>query len=952
MWEVDDDVVDVKTIPMGPCAKTRKFYELCDWIEASKKLVASKQAKSYSRVKEYIDEWRRTDDNLFPLLRILTPQSDTTRLRFGLKEKALAVVYADTYQLSSYDCESLKKFESTAKNDTGDYSSLLEIVLKQKAVPNTRTENRLTIAEVLDMLTTLEHAHEAENIEKKRLRKEVFSKVLRCMSARENKYFAKLILGDGLKIGIGKKVILDAYHSRAAEFMHTNSSFQEMVYECRDPNVLPNVLDIRLGKAFVPMLSEKSNLHEIKALFEKGQEMRSEIKYDGDRFIIHLKKGFDGTPHMKILSRKFNEFDNLYTKSFVAKLGPCWENVKTDCIIDTELCKWNAELQCITPRAEGDTDVKKMYKEETPDIHPIYVVFDLLYLDGRSLITLPLHRRQKMLKETIKEVPGYMQVSDVHTLRTYDDFCKYYNAAISNREEGIMLKHVDAPYVPAKRDANYWIKVKPEHLDEVADPVDVVVIGGFFSGGSLNRGVVTHFLMGVLSTKEETSDGDPVFESFCKTGGTMKVVELRRLMEKHRDHMHKYDHSNPPPFLRIPQANASQANEMLPDIYINPIEASIVLSLKGAQLVPTNNYATSHTLLFPRLKELRTDKDYQTIETDVSLAKRVQDGMNLTALQSQRKITPQKVKKTRRQEIKWAGTGKITDTSDVKVESDTFQGLVIHIASDIDEPGKRKPDLEKVIAKLGGRSKPTATDANYIIIGKNTLKTRSVIKHFTTRNVVSLHWLLECFEAEKIVPVRPQHIYCASAQLRATTAAHYDCYGAAFSSRLIGDELEIIFSRAMAKRKEYQDTGADEVKKQRVLDLLPYVTAPIQLFARVVAYFDRFATIGDTCSGIEVSHLPFVEQQLLNHGGKVVTRLSADVTHIVCDAWDLSRLPQLEENLVCNGHLRHLVSTKWVTTSVAKLMRIEERTATFRKQDILGGAEENNNDSGYVEIKP
>ena len=86
---------------------------------------------------------------------------------------------------------------------------------------------------------------------------------------------------------------------------------------------------------------------------------------------------------------------------------------------------------------------------------PVYLMlFDLLYLDGRSVMGLPLLRRRELLEELTLTGSNW-QVSPMHR----GNGAELLEAARSVEMEGIVAKRVDSTYEPGVRSAN-WRKVK------------------------------------------------------------------------------------------------------------------------------------------------------------------------------------------------------------------------------------------------------------------------------------------------------------------------------------------------------------------------------------------------------------------------------------------------------------------------------------------------------------
>ncbi len=115
---------------------------------------------------------------------------------------------------------------------------------------------------------------------------------------------------------------------------------------------------------------------------------------------------------------------------------------------------------------------EKKVAEMARRIPVVYIVFDLLYLDGQDLTARPLVARRKLLEETI--VPSdQIQVSPI----TEGEGIALFEAAKEQGLEGIMAKRLSSPYVPGDRSKD-WLKVK------VTFDADVVIVGWTEGEGS------------------------------------------------------------------------------------------------------------------------------------------------------------------------------------------------------------------------------------------------------------------------------------------------------------------------------------------------------------------------------------------------------------------------------------------------------------------------------------
>jgi bifunctional non-homologous end joining protein LigD len=133
---------------------------------------------------------------------------------------------------------------------------------------------------------------------------------------------------------------------------------------------------------------------------------------------------------------------------------------------------------------------KGAIKKAMKSIPVTYMAFDLLYLDGRSLLATPVEERKAMLRELI--VPsGFVQVSPVMEA----EGCAVFDAARSQNLEGTVAKRLGSPYRPGKR-SREWLKVKTIFDADV-------VIGGWTKGEGGRSGTIGALLAGAYDDAGE-----------------------------------------------------------------------------------------------------------------------------------------------------------------------------------------------------------------------------------------------------------------------------------------------------------------------------------------------------------------------------------------------------------------------------------------------------------------
>lgn len=115
-----------------------------------------------------------------------------------------------------------------------------------------------------------------------------------------------------------------------------------------------------------------------------GSRWIHEIKFDGYRVQVHLHN-----EAVKVFTRRGHDWTNRFKKA----AHDAWHIKASSAVVDGEI---------VVPAADGTTDFSVLQNELRGSSKRIVLVaFDLLYLNGRDLRKLPLHRRKAELKKII-----------------------------------------------------------------------------------------------------------------------------------------------------------------------------------------------------------------------------------------------------------------------------------------------------------------------------------------------------------------------------------------------------------------------------------------------------------------------------------------------------------------------------------------------------------------------
>lgn len=202
------------------------------------------------------------------------------------------------------------------------------------------------------------------------------------------------------------------------------------------------------------------------------------------------------------------------------------------CIIDAEVVAYDREKGTLLPFQVLSTRKRKVDINDTSEqkVKVILQAFDLLFLNGKSLLRESLRTRRDLLKQAFLPCDQLFQMAiggDHIENGDTEPIEAMLNEACAAMCEGLMVKTLDdnATYEPSKRSLN-WLKLKKDYINGmgVCDSVDLVPIGAYYGKG---KRVNTYgaYLMACYDPDQDE------YQSVCKVGTGFKDEDLIHLTE-------------------------------------------------------------------------------------------------------------------------------------------------------------------------------------------------------------------------------------------------------------------------------------------------------------------------------------------------------------------------------------------------------------------------------------
>ncbi|KAH9259153.1 hypothetical protein BASA81_002773 [Batrachochytrium salamandrivorans] len=594
------------TYPEQPFDNANKtvFFTLCERLDA-----IGRAKGSIAKTSLLFDEqWVKylQGQSWYPVLRLVLPEFDRERSKYHVKAQALGKLLVNAMQGQGRDFANRllnwKDPERANGGVVGDFCNVLKEVLVERQVSTQPLAVRLTVGEVNALLDRLSLATGTDD------RQQVINELLAKCSVLEICWFTKIVLKD-LNCGLHHGAVLKRYHPDAIQAMENHGDLRKCLAELSDPNVR-HEFKVELFSVTSPMLARITRMDQ--ATIGMG-DFVIENKYDGDRMLIHIDKT-QFPPQIKLFTRNGTDYTARYGSPLL--FGQLLQAVRCErCILDGEMLAWDDNLDGMLDFGQTTTVAMEMNSPQYDGKRwLLYMCFDALLIEdgrgGNAILTQePLRTRRARLKSIFTPIDRRIEIAEALQVVTTMDLesrhqlvMQELDKVILTKGEGLILKALSSPYVGGEtgRNLGHWVKVKPEHVNGLAEELDMVVLGGYYPDSKRrvnDLGDPSVFLLGVPSP---TQPGR--FLSTVKVGTGYSLLQLKELREKLRPHLVRTTPQTMPPHFTVPAKRLD-----LPDVWLAPSH-SVVLQVTGSELVPSDAFEAGYTLRFPRVSRIRYDK--------------------------------------------------------------------------------------------------------------------------------------------------------------------------------------------------------------------------------------------------------------------------------------------------------------------------------------------------------
>ena len=542
------------------------------------------------------------------------------KAEFNYSEKSLINL------LTEYTKEDIQK-ERDELGDIGD--TVAKVFSKYQS-----KSSSVSIKELYEILWKIVNSSGTGSIQ---IKNKIILECLQKLSPLESKYFVRIICGQ-LRLGMNVRSLLDVYSIALVGDKGLKKILEHAYGVCADvgyiastgfkstdPKKALSKIDIVLGTPIQSRLVERvGSFNEVIERFKGNIVLQP--KFDGLRCQIHRwpkgsQKKKESLSIWRVYYKKeetavglftpkeeFSSEVRLFTRNLedVTEMFPEIVDAARDLpvasfILDSEIVGWDYKKDSFMSYQET-MQRRRRYSvaDKMVEIPVKAFTFDILSLEGKSLITKDTKERLNTLKKILDDTKGGIELAESKGVSTEKEIKSYFDECVAEGLEGIIVKQEEGGYKPGVR--NYeWVKLKKSMERDLIDTVDMAIVGYYYGSGRRSNLGLGAILVAVFNKKKGT------YDAICKVGTGMGDELLKDMSKK----LEKLKVKSMPKNIRILES-------LVPDVWVEPkyvvtVDADEItknITNKGKSLV-----GAGLSLRFPRLIEFDRDKLVEDITT-------------------------------------------------------------------------------------------------------------------------------------------------------------------------------------------------------------------------------------------------------------------------------------------------------------------------------------------------
>ncbi len=519
---------------------------------------------------------------------------------FNIGSKRLIIVFSKVFNIPQEEV-------SRSFREIGDIGLLFFNLKKNKKTTPT------SLKDIILMLNKITQIHgKNANIYKEEELIILYSKITQL----EGRFLSRIFVGN-LRMGFSDKTILDALSFSLKNNKSKRAEIESAYAKCSDLGIVAS--KVLFDFSSLTLLSVIPGIPLFAKLVERSKSVDDGIKrfgsvmvqpkFDGLRCQVHITSNGE----IKFYSRELYDMTDMFpeiTKSFL-KI----KNINS-AIFDSEVVGIdNINNKYLAFQETMQRKRKYGINSFITDIPLSIYIFDIMYLNGKSLLEIPLSERLVILEDIFRN-SSYTNIKVAET-KNFSDPIKLYNyfkKCLSNGLEGVVIKNPSSLYKPGTRNFD-WLKLKRSSLKGVVDTIDVVIMGYFKGGGSRSKFGIGAVLVGIYNKNKNR------VESISKVGSGFSEKQLIAI-KKQLDIIKE----------RTMPVSYYVKKEMYPDVWVSP---KIVVEIRSDEITKSPTHTACEdsknrgfALRFPRIINVRSDKSFYdtTDEKEIKNLYKMQKG--------------------------------------------------------------------------------------------------------------------------------------------------------------------------------------------------------------------------------------------------------------------------------------------------------------------------------------